>query len=76
VYRDDPEQWLQKVVSGPIEALILLFPLLWKQGIGVEFLHERGDEPSSFVFILQDQSHSDNFFSFLTGNVCESEVLA
>jgi hypothetical protein len=76
VYRDDPEQWLHKVVSGPIETLILLFPLLWQQGIGMELLHGRGEEPSSFLFILQDQSHSANFFTFLTGNVSDIEVLA
>jgi hypothetical protein len=71
VCRDDPEQWLQKVESGPIETLTLLFPLLWQQGIGIELLHERGEESSCFLFILQHQNYSVNFFSFLTGKVRE-----
>lgn len=64
---DDPERWLQQVESSPIETLILLFPLLCQQGIGMELLHERGEEPSSFLFILQDQNYTINFFSFITG---------
>jgi hypothetical protein len=70
VYRDDPEQWLRKVESSPIETAILLFPLLCQQGIGMEFLHEGGEQPSCFLFILQDQNYTVSFFSFLTGNVC------
>jgi hypothetical protein len=71
VCRDDPEQWLQKVDSSPIETGILLFPLLCQQGIGMELLHLGREEPSSFLFILQDQNYTMNFFSFLTGNICE-----
>jgi hypothetical protein len=69
VYRDDPEQWLRKVESSPIAMLIVLFPLLWQQGIGMEIMQEgeRG-ESSSFLFILPDQNHTINFFSFITGN--------
>jgi hypothetical protein len=67
VYRDDPEQWLRKVESSPIETLTLLFPLLWHQGVGMELLQEEREEPSSFLFILQDQNYTVNFFSFLTG---------
>jgi hypothetical protein len=67
VYRDDPEQWLRKVESSPVEMLVVLFPLLWQQGIGMELMQE--GESSSFLFILQDQNHTVNFFSFLTGNL-------
>jgi hypothetical protein len=69
VYRDDPEQWLRKVESSPIGTEILLFPLLCQQGIGMELLHEGGEQPHSFLFILQDENYTANFFSFLTGNV-------
>jgi hypothetical protein len=71
MYRDDPEQWLQKVESSPIETVILLFPLLCQQGIGMELLHEGEEQSHCFLFILQDQNYTANFFVFLTGNVCE-----
>jgi hypothetical protein len=74
VHRDDPEQWLHKVESSPIEMLIVLFPLLWQQGIGVELMQE-GGQSSSFLFILQDQNHTVNFFSFLTGNIIYGNLM-
>ncbi|PNF20932.1 hypothetical protein B7P43_G10561 [Cryptotermes secundus] len=64
---DDPEKWLRKVESSPIETAILLFPLLCQQGIGMELLHEGGEQPSCFLFILPDPNYTVNFFSFLTG---------
>jgi hypothetical protein len=74
MYRDDPEQWLRTVESSPVEMLMLLFPLLWQQGVGMELLQE-GEQLACFLFILQDQDHTINFFSFLTGNpVCSSLV--
>lgn len=66
MYRDDPEQWLRTVESSPVEMLMLLFPLLWQQGVGMELLQE-GEQLACFLFILQDQDHTINFFSFLTG---------
>jgi hypothetical protein len=73
MYRDDPEHWLRMVESSPVEMLMLLFPLLWQQGVGMELLRE--GEQSCFLFILQDQDHTKNFLSFLTGNpMCSSLV--
>jgi hypothetical protein len=63
---DDPEQWLRTVESSPVEMLMLLFPLLWQQGVGMELLR-RGEQPANFLFILQEQDHTINFFSFLLG---------
>ncbi|KDR23218.1 serine/threonine-protein kinase 11-interacting protein [Zootermopsis nevadensis] len=63
---DDPELWLRKVDSSSVEMLIVLFPLMWRQGIGMELMRE-GGEYSSFLFIFQDQNHTVNFLSFLTG---------
>lgn len=68
VCRDDPELWLRKVDSSSVEMLIVLFPLMWRQGIGMELMRE-GGEYSSFLFIFQDQNHTVNFLSFLTGNI-------
>jgi len=71
MYRDDPEQWLHTVESSPVEMLMLLFPLLWQQGVGMELL--RGEQPAYFLFILHEQNHTINFFSFLIGNpVCNT----
>jgi len=67
MYRDDPEQWLRTVESSPVEMLMLLFPLLWQQGVGMELLR-KGEQPANFLFILQEQDHTINFFSFLIGN--------
>ncbi|XP_069674529.1 serine/threonine-protein kinase 11-interacting protein isoform X2 [Periplaneta americana] len=64
---DDPEQWLRTVQARPIETLKALFPLMWQQGVGVELLCEEAELSSSFLLILQDQSHTINFFSFLAG---------
>jgi hypothetical protein len=52
--------------------LMLLFPLLWQQGVGMELLRG-GEQPAYFLFILQEQNHTINFFSFLIGNpVCNT----
>jgi hypothetical protein len=75
IYRDDPEQWLHTVESSPVEMLMLLFPLLWQQGVGMELLRG-GEQPAYFLFILQEQDHTINFFSFLIGNpVCNILVI-
>ena len=75
MYRDDPEQWLRTVESSPVEMLMLLFPLLWQQGVGMELLR-KGEQPAYFLFILQERDHTINFFSFLAGNpVCNTAKL-
>lgn len=68
---DAVDRWISRVVAVPLEKLFSITALPWGTGILLSF---QAAPISSLIFVVRDQTYSQNFLTFLTGKLhfCQS----